>query len=368
MRYEIKGYEEILTGRISPHPRNPRPTFHLADDDPHLLALSDSIKVEGQNNPAMLYEQVGHYSLPDKPGHYVLLQGERRWRACKIADVPRLRSLIVATPTNEAEEYEWLGIEEAFKLDWQPFFLLRFAADLARKNNVEVFSPEIAAKTGLSMKQLKIADAVFSLEPPIQAMVAEYEELAYEQAIKPGSKKRSKLAGSGVNTAEFPVAKAALVWEIFAELRRHCKISLVKDKSDLELQRVIAQRATRRNTSIKDLQEFLVCAREIGKGGQGRAQTKHLHAVTDLLDNPSRNLRDINRRVGTNDLTKLLIFKDRSVALRKQIESLLNVLPTLTGVDLEEYEVEALRLCNAATRLEQRIADQKKDNRERVLA
>ncbi len=53
--------------------------------------------------------------------------------------------------------------------------------------------------------------------------------------------------------------------------------------------------------------------------------------------------------------------------MRKQIEGLLNVLGTLTGVDLEEYEIEALRLCNAATKLEQQLSEQKRTNRSRMV-
>lgn len=254
--YEIIGFEEVPVQAVIPHPHNPRPKFHLRDDDPGLLALGDSIKTEGQFEPALVFEQVGHYSLPDAPGTYILLKGERRWRACGLVGQPTLRTLVCKTPTNQAEEEMLLGIEDSFKEPWGRFFVMRFAVRLAALLDLPVVDREIAAKTGLRLDDLRQAERIFQLEPAIQALVAEYEEQMYQQRISGARKAGGRLSRSRVTIKEFTVPKAAMVWDIFHTLRSYYPV-IVKDYSDLELQRRIAQLATASSSSYRKLEAIL---------------------------------------------------------------------------------------------------------------
>lgn len=361
MKYDILRYEKIPVANVRPHPKNPRPTFHLRDEDPNLQQLANSIRIEGQTTPAFVYELVGHYELADEPGKYMLLQGERRWRACRIGEVETLSCNVVPTPQSEAEEYVWLGIEEAFKLPWQPFFLLQFAWNQAQLDGVSVVSPEIQAKTGLSARQLRVADSLFRLEPEILAMVKEYEQIFYETMTNGRvGRRRSRMVGSGVNTAEFPTTKAALVFDIFKELRDHCQLSAVKDRDDLELQRTIASRATKPNTTIRQLQEFLASAKALSQ--PGKAQTKHLTAVQEMLELPTKNLKDINRRVGIDGLKQLDRLRDRCVAMTKEAEAMTRRVSTMTDVDFTDYQRIIIRMVRTFDRLDREMDEQSELN------
>lgn len=352
-RFNILGYAEIDPENIQRHPKNPRPAFHLSDDDPGLKALGDSIKVDGQHRPAVVYELVGHYEDEDQPGVYRLYQGERRWRACKIAGVEKLRCFVVATPKNLAEEMDWLGVEEAFKQDWQPFFVLKYCHDLAQEHGVPVHSAEISAKTGVSMSDLKIAEKMFKLEPAIQYYAAEYEELMYEQLVKGKRKRGSRLSGAGVRSKEFPVTKAAAVYDIFAALREHCSI-LVKEYSDLELQQMIAQKATR-GATLDDLQKLHGQIRQLGKNPPPGLLTE----IDELLKNEDRAIKPFLRNTGVEESGKLNKFMQRSRNTRRIAAELVDVMEQVGSDpdDLEEVRTEALELIRDVSEVERQITN-----------
>lgn len=349
IKYEIRHYAELSVDSIVPNPHNPRPAFHTQDNDPKLIELGNAIKQQGQHHPGVVYEQVGHHSLPDKPGHYVLLQGERRWRGCKLTGVESYRAFVVKTPTSEAEEWDWLGIEEMFKQEWQPFFLLRYAHELAQKHGVQVTHPEMAAKTGIAPKDLRMAQAIFSLEPAIQGLCAEYEQLMYEQLVSGQRRQRARLTGSGVRTQEFPVQKAALVWEVFEALRTNVPL-MVKEYTDLELQHLIAMRATASGTTVKDLQSLIGAIKQGGKNPPPGLLTQ----LADMLRNPSRTIKDITRATGTTEIAKMAKFMQSSERIRKEIAFLIRHIEQC-GSDADTLGAlahEALRLSRDAIDLE----------------
>lgn len=356
IKYEIIGYAEISVEDIEPNPHNPRPKFHTGDDDPNLVALGEAIKTQGQHHPGLVYEQVGHWSLPDRPGHYILLQGERRWRSCGIAGVGTYRAFIAKTPVSEAEEWDWLGIEEAFKLEWQPFFLLRYAYNLAKKHDVPVTHPEMAVKTGLGSKDLKIAEKLFALEPEIQAAVAEYEEFMYHQLSSGVRKKGTRLTGSGLRTKEFPVQKAALVWDIFEALRTNCTM-MVRELSDLELQRLIASRATKNGSTLRDLEAFLGSVRAVGKNPPPGLLTQ----IADLIHNPERTIRQINENTGVTEYGKVQTFLSKAPRFRAQLDQLIRNVDQCGNdpTTLAAIESECMRLFSSAVQLEKTIREKR---------
>lgn len=285
-RYEITGYQEIPTNHISANQHNPRPSFHLQDNDPYLLDLGASIAATGQHRPALVFEQMGHYELPDNIGHFVLLQGERRWRSCAIAKVDKLSCLVVRTPVTLAEELEWLGIEEAFKEDWQFFFVLKFARRLADELGVPIVSNDIISRTGLKTEDLKVAERLFRLEEPVQRVVQEYEEAAYlarQQKQRGGGR-----AMSSAKVGEFSAPKAAIVWDIFEELRKKFGyLEMIKQYDDLNLQMRITGKAVQGKATTEDLNGFLSMVRSAEEPYQHGVLTQ----VDELLTNPSYKVR-----------------------------------------------------------------------------
>ena len=100
---DLPNAKEIQLNRISPDPAQPRQTF----DDERLEELADSMRLEGVLQPiAVRYELDGD--------RYIIIHGERRWRAARIAglqaipaivrDVPEERRLIQQLMENVVRE------------------------------------------------------------------------------------------------------------------------------------------------------------------------------------------------------------------------------------------------------------------------
>lgn len=350
-RFEFIGFDEIDVNLVEPHPRNPRPSFHLRDDDPHLKAVGESIRVDGQHTPALVYEI---HDDSRATGRYRLVQGERRWRACRIAGVPTLRCLILAPPQTEADEEDLLGSDTSFKEEWGQFFFLRWCRDVADKHGVPIASATTATKTGAGMASLKMADKVFKLEPALQAMVAEYEELMYTQRLDGQRQKRARLSGSGIRSREFPVSKAALVYDVFTALREHTP-DIVRDYTNLELQRIIAAKATRGQTSNDDLARLQSQIRTAGL----RAPVGLLGEIANLLEDERRTVKGFVRNTGVSEHIQLTRFLQSAPKMVKTCESITKNI-TQVGVDPTELATahrHVMKLLLVATSLEKAFTE-----------
>lgn len=357
-RYNIIGYAEIPITDIEVHDFNPRPNFMLDVDDPEIVAMGESIAVDGQHNPALVYEKIDNYRGEDEPGKFRLYQGERRYRACRVAGVETLRCLIAAPPQSEAEEWDWLGSEEAFKRDWGAFFKFQYAVKLADAHNIPVFSQEVSSKTGIPMGDLKTAEKVFSLEPAIQAIVAEYEQLMYDQLVKGERPKGSRLVGSGVRSAEFPVTKAAAVYDLFAALRENTP-ALVKKYDDLELQRILASKATEKGATLDELQKLHGQIKQLGGANPPPGLLKE---ISDLLTNDERTIGQTIKNAGVEQAEKLNRFASRSPRLRKLMESMIVDVDQLSNdtEHIDEINNEVLSLIRVASELERALSAKQK--------
>ena len=81
-KVEIKGVTEIEINKIKPNLNQPRKHF----DETALQDLANSIKVHGVIQPLVLNK------LDD--GNYLIIAGERRWRASKIAGLDKVPAVI----------------------------------------------------------------------------------------------------------------------------------------------------------------------------------------------------------------------------------------------------------------------------------
>jgi len=79
--------KEILLDRIVPDPDQPRRTF----DPDRLDELADSIRIEGILQPIVV-----RYDAPGDT--YVVVHGERRWRAARLAGLDRLPAIVREVP------------------------------------------------------------------------------------------------------------------------------------------------------------------------------------------------------------------------------------------------------------------------------
>jgi ParB family transcriptional regulator, chromosome partitioning protein len=78
-------FDELPAGAITPNPRQPREIF----DEEALAELADSIRVVGLLQPIVV-RQV-------RPGRYEIVMGERRWRACQLAELELVPAIVRET-------------------------------------------------------------------------------------------------------------------------------------------------------------------------------------------------------------------------------------------------------------------------------
>ena len=363
-RFQIVGYAEIPVDDIEPHPRNPRPAFHLTDDNPQLRELGDAIRVNGQTNPALVYEvtdpdgwHTGSYDPNAKgTGKYRLYQGERRWRSCRIANVATVRCFIARPPQSKAEELDWLGVEDSHKQPWQGYFDLKYAHDLAAEHGLKVASGEMVARTSLTLNDLKNAEKIFQLDTAIQAYLVRYEELQYESqvtGIRP--KGTARLDPKGVKVTEFTVPKAAMVWDLFSALRENTP-AVVREYSDYELQLILAQKASQ--STLDDLGKLLGLIRQAGTKPTPGVLTE----LAELLTNKKRKVNETTKGTGVHESTKLTQFQQRAPKLRSLADHITKNVEQI-GNDPEELkraQAEALQLLVE-------VGDMERELRKRIL-
>src|ERR1700733_167477 len=78
-------FDEVPVGAITPNPRQPREIF----DEEALAELAESIRVVGLLQPIVV--------RPIRPGHYEIVMGERRWRACQLAELELVPAIVRET-------------------------------------------------------------------------------------------------------------------------------------------------------------------------------------------------------------------------------------------------------------------------------
>src|SRR5215472_6852476 len=82
-------FDEIAIGAITPNPRQPRQNF----DEDALEELAFSIREVGLLQPVVVRKVM--------PGHFELIMGERRWRACQLAGLEHVPAIVRGTPDDE---------------------------------------------------------------------------------------------------------------------------------------------------------------------------------------------------------------------------------------------------------------------------
>jgi ParB family chromosome partitioning protein len=78
-------FDEVPVGAITPNPRQPRDIF----DEDALAELADSIRVVGLLQPIVVRQVM--------PGRYEIVMGERRWRACQLAELELVPAIVRET-------------------------------------------------------------------------------------------------------------------------------------------------------------------------------------------------------------------------------------------------------------------------------
>lgn len=104
--------QEIPAAAIVPSPHNPR---QLRDGDPGVASLAESIKAQGLIQPITVRHQLGG----EGGDRYEIVAGERRWRACRLAGLETVPS-IVRTDLDAQQALELIVTENLQREDLHP--------------------------------------------------------------------------------------------------------------------------------------------------------------------------------------------------------------------------------------------------------
>lgn len=108
-RMPLRTFGKVEIERIMPDPGQPRAAF----DDEDIQRLAGSIRAHGQLHPIRI-------RWDELLGKWVIISGERRWRATRAAGLPTIDCFFVDGEVSEPELREQQLVENLLRTDLQP--------------------------------------------------------------------------------------------------------------------------------------------------------------------------------------------------------------------------------------------------------
>ncbi len=152
---QIKGVDEIELSKITPNPNQPRKHF----DESALQELANSIKVHGVIQPLVVNKLDN--------GNYMIIAGERRWRASKIAGLEKVPVVIKNYTDKQIKEISI--IENLQREDLNPIEAARAIKQLMEEYNLT--QETVAERIGKSRSNIANTLRLLSLYPEVIKMV-----------------------------------------------------------------------------------------------------------------------------------------------------------------------------------------------------
>jgi ParB family chromosome partitioning protein len=149
-------FEEVAIAAVTPNPRQPRQVF----DDGALDELAASVREVGLLQPVVVRKVM--------PGHYELIMGERRWRACQRAGLDRVPAIVREAPDDDLLRDAL--IENLHREQLNP--LEEAAAYQQLLDDFGATHEELAGKIGRSRPHISNTLRLLSLPPTVQKRVA----------------------------------------------------------------------------------------------------------------------------------------------------------------------------------------------------
>jgi ParB family transcriptional regulator, chromosome partitioning protein len=149
-------FEEVPVGAVTPNPRQPRQVF----DTEALEELAASIREVGLLQPVVVRKLM--------PGHYELVMGERRWRACQLAGLAEIPAIV--RETSDDDLLRNALIENLHREQLNP--LEEAAAYQQLLDDFSATHEELARKVGRSRPHISNTIRLLNLPAPVQKRVA----------------------------------------------------------------------------------------------------------------------------------------------------------------------------------------------------
>ncbi len=175
----------IPVEKIGPDPEQPREEF----DEAELQRLAESLRTRGQLQPISVYWDASR-SL------YVIVCGERRWRAATIAGLPTLTASVLSQPPEAGERLALQCIENLLRSDLNPVEEAKAYRQLLALNHWN--AAQLSRELSISESKITRALALLSLPEPIQDEVdkgALSPATAYEISKIDNPDEQAELAG-----------------------------------------------------------------------------------------------------------------------------------------------------------------------------
>jgi ParB family chromosome partitioning protein len=149
-------FEEVPVTAITPNPRQPRQVF----DEEALAELADSIRAVGLLQPVVVRKV--------ESGRYEIVMGERRWRACQLADLEFVPAIV--RETSDTDLLRDALIENLHREQLNP--LEEAAAYQQLLDDFSATHDELARRVGRSRPHISNTIRLLNLPAPVQKRVA----------------------------------------------------------------------------------------------------------------------------------------------------------------------------------------------------
>ena len=150
------GFSEVPIDALRPNPQQPRHHF-----DPEALEeLAASIRRHGVLQPLLVSE--------DSPGRFLLITGERRWRAARLAGLATVPA-VIRERLEEEQQLELALVENLQRRDLTPLEEARAFEQL--RAGLGLSQQEIAGRVGMDRSTVANSLRLLRLSPEIQEMV-----------------------------------------------------------------------------------------------------------------------------------------------------------------------------------------------------
>ncbi|QDT13468.1 ParB/RepB/Spo0J family partition protein [Planctomycetes bacterium K23_9] len=217
-RVPLRTFGKIDVNRVIPDPDQPRTEF----DEQEIAKLAASIRSHGQLHPI----RVRWHESNEK---WIVISGERRWRATKAAGLPNVNCFFVEGEISEPEIREQQLVENLYRRDLNSMEEARAYQSLMTLN--EWNGKQVAESLHLSTSRVSRALALLDLPEELQSQVESgtlSKSSAYELSKLDNDRSISELAAKAAS-GELPHAKAVRQ----VKIRRGKKVS--KARSGIHL-------------------------------------------------------------------------------------------------------------------------------------
>lgn len=153
-----KDAAHIPTEKIGPDPSQPREEF----DEEELQKLAESLRSRGQLQSVTVYWE-------ESRGLYVLVCGERRWRAAKLAGIPTMSATVLARAPEDGERLTIQVVENLLRADLKPVEEAKAYRSLMALNGWN--AAQLSRELSVSESKVTRAMALLELPEPIQFQV-----------------------------------------------------------------------------------------------------------------------------------------------------------------------------------------------------